>query len=83
MVDSTTNETYKWAEEAARPEGGLHQQPSTNKYFPNNFLEDDYDTAMGTKNNDGRGAALLLRAVENRWSGVENILMTAKPPGSM
>jgi len=34
MVDSTTNETYKWAEEAARPEGGLHQQPSTNKYFP-------------------------------------------------
>jgi len=32
MVDSATNETYKWAEEAARPEGrGLHQQePSTN-----------------------------------------------------
>jgi hypothetical protein len=29
MVDSATNETYKWAEEAARPEGGLHQQPST------------------------------------------------------
>ncbi len=33
-------ETYKWAEEATRPEeeatrpeGGLHQQPSTNTYF--------------------------------------------------
>ena len=38
---SATNETYKWAEEAARPEGGLHQQPSTNTYFfgdSNNFL---------------------------------------------
>ena len=33
MVDSATNETYKWAEEAVRPEGGLHQQPSTNTHF--------------------------------------------------
>jgi len=30
---SATNETNRWAEEAARPEGGLHQQPSTNTYF--------------------------------------------------
>ena len=39
MVDSATNETLKWAEEAARPEGGLQQQPSTSTYFFGNSIQ--------------------------------------------